>query len=827
MPLKELAALLRDAPSGVGAAALTKQVQLCRSPGEVGELFAAFSHEANAINVTAMLCRLSKVRGGVTFAGGLCGGEGKAGGGCTRNQQRSSLPKPNQPMPMYKTNPSHTLQVAPPAAALPLARAADLAALVFELRGVAEELLPSCRPRELATLAAALARLGAADRRTLQLLLPRCAPLRALRARELAQLAWAVARSEYNPDADWVAALAAASGEHLARAARAAARRGADAGCAVDEAGVRAEWGWAAEEEPPPGQPAAAVGGSSSSSSGGRAGDVGDAMLPREAATVAWAMATLHRRCILLAAGSGAAAGAAPRCARVDAGWRAALRRVVLAGLCEFGPADLSMALWALAALGDAPPRPWLEAAAARAAALAPVMQERHVAATLWAVSRLQRAAAGRAPPPHHSHHDDAGGVLPPDAVDELCGALQRRLLALLPRLRRPALNAAVVLASLARLGARPDPAFLAALLAPMGAVLEANARAAPPLPASAAEAALAAAAAAEDIERTTAASAAAAAYAGGHGGNDNGAASAAAAQARLLAHAARAAARELSRPRGWQPRDLATVAWALARLGYRPPAPWLAAAAAAAARWLHAFKGRELSLLAHSLAALGAAPPALLAGAARVALMHPGHVGAVDAALLLRALARCKGAYRPGPTTVARLLQLFLSRADDAGGAGGAAALVCAAAALPAVVRPGQLRRLPGSTQHAAGGELLARLAAAARARLGDCDAALLARLGLAFVWLRWSPGAGWVAAYDRRAAELLARGGGAAAAEEAALRAALRALLALHARAEAAQLRQRQLLGRQVEENGEDEDELHLQPVVLPAAEEVAVLA
>jgi hypothetical protein len=61
--VKELAKLVQTQPSAAQAL-ITGEVQLCRSVEEVGELFIAFSSLLNHINVTAMVCKLSKVRAG-------------------------------------------------------------------------------------------------------------------------------------------------------------------------------------------------------------------------------------------------------------------------------------------------------------------------------------------------------------------------------------------------------------------------------------------------------------------------------------------------------------------------------------------------------------------------------------------------------------------------------------------------------------------------------------------------------------------------------------------------------------------------------------------
>jgi hypothetical protein len=59
----QLLAVLRTLPPGSGAshAAITAQVQMCRSFQDVGELFVAFSSDLNHINVAAMVCKISKV----------------------------------------------------------------------------------------------------------------------------------------------------------------------------------------------------------------------------------------------------------------------------------------------------------------------------------------------------------------------------------------------------------------------------------------------------------------------------------------------------------------------------------------------------------------------------------------------------------------------------------------------------------------------------------------------------------------------------------------------------------------------------------------------
>jgi hypothetical protein len=62
LPVGQLAQLIRNGSRGAAQASITAQVQLCGSWQEVGELFVEFAPVLNHINVTAMVCRLSKVR---------------------------------------------------------------------------------------------------------------------------------------------------------------------------------------------------------------------------------------------------------------------------------------------------------------------------------------------------------------------------------------------------------------------------------------------------------------------------------------------------------------------------------------------------------------------------------------------------------------------------------------------------------------------------------------------------------------------------------------------------------------------------------------------
>jgi hypothetical protein len=624
------------------------------------------------------------------------------------------------------------------------ARRAELSALLFELGGVAEQLLPACRPRELATLAASFARLGAASRRLMQLVLARCT-LSMLLPQELAQLAWAVAKSEHNPDPAWVEELIAVTQQRMAAAAHRADPQ---------------QRGFSSSSSSTSSSSSSAGHGSDGRATSDRRADFRAAVLkPQELSALAWSLAVLQRRCAHLLH---TAPGGGARCARVGAGWFDQLRAAVAAGLGGYSPADVSMTLWALAALGHAAPRAWVDEVAARAAAVAPRMEEQHVATTLWALSRMQLSGGRRAPAAGGGGGDSsrrlpgcgsAAAAAPPpsgpspEAAAMLCAALQRRTLALLPTMRRPVLNCVHVLAAHARMGVAPPPEFVEPLLRRMRDAIVEGAEGMGPLPASAAEAA----ARQEEEMCWEPAEAEHDELAPGGG-----------ALARLQAHTAhataRAAARRRGRPRGWCPRDLATAVWALAALGYRPGGGWAAAVTGAAARVLHTFDGRELSLFAYSLVRLGRPPPKeFLAGAVRVALMHPSPYNAQSSALLIWALARASRAarYRPGPKQAAALLQLFVSRADDSA-AGVAQNVATVLHSLPAVIRPWHLQRMPAGDRHGAGAELLARLAGVSESLMADCGAAELVQLALGFSWLWFDPGAGWAAAHANRAAEV-----------------------------------------------------------------------
>ncbi|KIZ05340.1 hypothetical protein MNEG_2616 [Monoraphidium neglectum] len=669
------------------------------------------------------------------------------------------------------------------------AHRADLACLLRELRDITEQLLPSCRPRELSTIAAGFARLRAADRRLMQLLLARC-PLRALRPQELSQLAWAVAKSQHNPDAAWVEELLSTSQRVLDSTAA--------------DAAVTAACGSRAGAAGPAGKQQQPRCAGSRGAGAPRPVVLGEeGFKPQELCNVAWALAVLQRRCALVT-GPGPAGG--PACARVQPSWFAALRGAALAQLAGFGPGDAAMCLWSLAALGHSPPDAWLGVFAARAAGLAPRMEEPHVAATLWAVSRMRRAAGG-APlgaclcssssssssistssssnsggggsgmpgiPPlgssstaeflqtgtpltsssDHLHgrgtsgeatpHGGGGGGTSGDeaaaGVAHLVGALQARAFCLLPAMRRPMLNVTLALSASARMGAPPPAEHVHAMLLRVQALLAWGGAA--------------------DGHWRSPAAASEHGLAAGQPAAGGGAAARPAAVDRLREHQEserrHTAARERVRQRGWSPRDLATVAWALAALGYRPSDAWLGAAIASASAVLHTFHNRELSLLLHSLVRLRARPPAAFVGAAaRVSLSHSASFNAQSAAHVVCALARLRAPRRPGAGQAATLLQVFLSRVDDS--VEGTARNVAAVAyRLPDLIRPARLKALPEGAwpRHAPGRELLARLASAARARLRDCSAADLALLAAGFARLRHHPGQEWLEAHARRCA-------------------------------------------------------------------------
>lgn len=766
LTLQQLSKLVRSTPLGSSAAnaAITTQVQCCRSFSEIGQLFTEFSPIINHINITAMVCRLSKV--------------------------------------------------VSPASLHPNERA-DLASLLLEMRDFAEQLLPSCSPRELATIAASFARLRAGDRRLMQLLLARCR-LRTLRPQELSQLAWAVAKSGHNPDPAWVEELLEVS-QNIMMTHDVGMTQQHDGGSSTAAASsVRSRNSSAA------GDSNRSRGGRGTSSGGGAAAE---AFKPQELCNLAWALAVLQRRCTLSA--SVPAPDGAPRraCARVDARWFAALRGAALSRLRGFCAADAAMCLWALAALGHVPPRSWLDEVALRAAALAPSMEEQHVAVVLWAVSRMHAAvadaaAAGAAgwaghgrgggqvanggsnvlPRDFHSrqhdqqqqqqeegreqqdqqareqqvedcqqrcHSDISGsfapaassgghihgsstsggpapaerrfesspcGLLSADASRALLSAMEERARQLLPGMSRPVLNCTLILSAFARVGARPSEAFVREALQRIHLALAHSLRESPAVPAAAA--AVAASGAAPG-------------------------AAAPAALERLVAHQASQdrlrAARGRVRHRGWVARDLATLCWSLSALGYRPPQPWLDGALyPAASAAMPEFRGRELSLLLYSLARLRAEPPAALASEATAAALGRAHTySAHSSSSVIWALARLRSGFRPGAGASARLLQVFLSRVDDSVDRTHQN-VASVAFSLPALVPPARLARLLGAEGHASGPELLLRLARAARDRMGQCAPTELAQLAAGFAKLRFYPGDDWMEALSRRCASV-----------------------------------------------------------------------
>ncbi|KAF8054975.1 hypothetical protein HT031_006865 [Scenedesmus sp. PABB004] len=568
--------------------------------------------------------------------------------------------------------------------ALPRAEAAPLSLLLGDACLLAEELLPGAGPRELVAIACGLAGLARRRapayphaRRLLQLLLAR-ADLRSLAPGELAGLAWAVAALGHDVPEGWVDALLDASGR------------------AMD---------------------------------GGGCG-------PRELALLSWALATLTRACLLAAAPP-----LRTRCTRVAPAWKAAWRRAAAGGLPRWGAADVAMGLWGLAVLGCGEAEAaWLEAALARGAGLAAAgaMQGRHVAMVLWATSQLarQRAAAAQAAQAAQLQRSHPQRVRALDAavaswaadsagVQALADAALPRLEGLAAREPRPLTLACVALLACARLGLRPQPGAVDALLAAAGAQLDA----------------FAAAAAAEAR--------------GTEGGGEE--------QARGLGAPQRGGGDVALA-------DVALLLHSLVRLGYRPRAAFMAAAAraAGAACWLQgvaaargaargqpvaarALRGQELAALLWSMARLRYAPSARLLRLARgAAVAQRARLSAGDVGLLLRAL----GALRHAPHYgwVSGMVAHFLARADDSLAPGADVAAVVHS--LPRLA-PANLRR----PLAAALGPLLPRLAEASAAALPACGPAELVQLAQGFARLGYRPGGGWLAAHGR-ACEALGAG-------------------------------------------------------------------
>eukprot|EP00955_Chlamydomonas_euryale_P025818 272622-Chlamydomonas_euryale.AAC.14 len=202
VPAERQAGLQSRGSSSLDAAmALTKRIVSLTSWQEAEEFFVAHSHSLNHINVAALVVKVSKlqppapaspqrittgVHGSTCSTGTLAGSESRGGWG---NQGYAD---------------ASTTWAAAGRSRAEQDRLA-FSALLDELRAIAEDELPHFGPRELANTAHALARLGLADRRYLQLTVGAAGRrLPEFGRQETANLLWALATAQHRPPAGWM-----------------------------------------------------------------------------------------------------------------------------------------------------------------------------------------------------------------------------------------------------------------------------------------------------------------------------------------------------------------------------------------------------------------------------------------------------------------------------------------------------------------------------------------------------------------------------------------------------------------------------------------------
>jgi len=210
---EELRRLVADRrASGGGAhAVLTSQIKLCVTWQEAYALFLDFGDAFNALNIAAYVTHVGQLAGRTRAPPG--GGDGGRGDGPAPPSLSSPYLSPAGDRDGGPTASTSTgaggwaaAAPAPPGGGLHPGDQRAFDDMLLEMRDVATEVLHLLGPRELANTAHGFARLGAYDRRLLQLLTARARP-GAMRPQELANLAWALATLGHAPDAQWTAAL--------------------------------------------------------------------------------------------------------------------------------------------------------------------------------------------------------------------------------------------------------------------------------------------------------------------------------------------------------------------------------------------------------------------------------------------------------------------------------------------------------------------------------------------------------------------------------------------------------------------------------------------
>ncbi|KAF6252213.1 hypothetical protein COO60DRAFT_1704388 [Scenedesmus sp. NREL 46B-D3] len=646
--------LLRQRPACERPALLTAAIKACSSWQQAALLFADHSHEFNHVHTAALISHLPKV-----------------------------LAR-QQPLSQHD--------------------AADVAQLLADLVQLAEEVLPACGPRELANMAQGLAAGGCYSRRLMQLLLGRCV-LSGLRPQELANLAWAVAKTGHQVHEGWTAELLQCASHYLPpRSSSSSSAQGLGVGrvdarplTAVGAAThVQAKQPWPQQQQQQQRLEASAC-----------------CFKPQELANLAWALAVMQQQCM-----QHSVPPLRHSCTRVDAAWKQQLCAAAAAQLGEFNAADLSMVLWALAVLGGGDvlqrqqQQGWLDGLLSRAVQLAGALQGRHIAVLLWSASQLQRQqqhVQQQRQAQHQAHHNPDGGTTASSSggsrtVHALAAACFPRLQQLLPSERQQLRLCCVVLLAAGHLQLQPPPAALQDLLQ----------------------------AAAQQLQQRSSISG--------------------------------ASVTSSQQQQGVSFHDVTILLYGLAKLQYRPSGHFLAAAdnAAATACWqlllgnkhrkqqqqqgqippppaaaaaplspVTHVRVKDISLLLWALGRLAHQPsPKLLRLLCKAAAARLHAASASDVGLMLWGLARLRA--RPRHAWLQAVLGHLLSRLDDS------------------------VHAAPAVANALSEGRQLQQLAGAARARFGECGPRELVALLQGFAGLGFSPGAGWLAEHQQRCEQL-----------------------------------------------------------------------
>jgi hypothetical protein len=601
--------------------------------------------------------------------------------------------------------------------------------------------------------------------------LSRC-QLSALRPQELANLAWAVAKTGHQVHEGWSAELLQCSSRYMSPGSSSSS----------SSSGVQAS------------RSAAAVGWPSGAGlhtqhlhqnkqqQQGLAGVSAECFQPQELANVAWALAVMQQQCMLHSAPP-----LRHSCTRVDAAWKQQLCAAAAAQRSKFNAADLSMVMWALTVLGGGhvllqQQQPsWLDGQLGRAVQLAGSMQGRHIAMLLWSVSQLQRQQQHlqqqQAQQTSRSISGEciaaacpsADGSSSSSALQAFAGACFPRLQQLLPSEQQQLQLCCVVLLSCGHLQLQPPPAVMQGLLAAAGSQLQQQSAA------SWSTMRQQYLSAGSSIERRPAADTAGA--------------------RQWLSNNQQ---QQQQQQQGVSLHDVTILLYGLAKLQYRPSGHFLAAAdqAAATACWqlllgnrhrklrqqqqqqqqgqLHQqysdvrsssssaaaaaarpgppshVRVKDISLLLWAIAKLRHTPsPKLLRLLCKAAAARLHAANAMDVGMMLWRLARLRA--RPRHSWLQVYLAHFLAHLDDS---------VHAAPAICHVVYA--LPHLPGGklgrklnqmlVERLSEGQQLQQLAGAACVRFEECGARELVALLQGFAKLGFSPGAGWLAEHQQR---------------------------------------------------------------------------